>query len=59
MTTTAKRSEYEPNSDLDHDGLPRDRHTVFFLERFDGDVTSQYAMRVQIPGESLFTRVVF
>jgi len=29
----------------------RDRRTVFFLDRFDGDVTFQYAMRVQIPGE--------
>lgn len=29
----------------------RDRRTVFFLNRFDGDVTFQYAMRVQIPGE--------
>ncbi len=29
----------------------RDRRTVFFLDRFDGDMTLQYAMRVQIPGE--------
>jgi uncharacterized protein YfaS (alpha-2-macroglobulin family) len=29
----------------------RDRRTVFFLDHFDGDVTFQYAMRVQIPGE--------
>lgn len=29
----------------------RDRRTVFFLDRFDGDVTLQYTMRVQIPGE--------
>lgn len=29
----------------------RDRRTVFFLDYFDGDVTLQYAMRVQIPGE--------
>ena len=29
----------------------RDRRTVFFLDRFDGDATFQYAMRVQIPGE--------
>jgi uncharacterized protein YfaS (alpha-2-macroglobulin family) len=29
----------------------RDRRTVFFLDRFSGDVTFQYAMRVQIPGE--------
>jgi uncharacterized protein YfaS (alpha-2-macroglobulin family) len=29
----------------------RDRRTVFFIDRFDGDVTFQYAMRVQVPGE--------
>lgn len=29
----------------------RDRRTVFFIDHFDGDVTFQYAMRVQIPGE--------
>jgi hypothetical protein len=29
----------------------RDRRTVFFLDRFDGDATLQYAMRVQVPGE--------
>jgi uncharacterized protein YfaS (alpha-2-macroglobulin family) len=29
----------------------RDRRTVFFLNRFDGDATLQYAMRVQVPGE--------
>jgi len=29
----------------------RDRRTVFFLDKFDGDATFQYAMRVQIPGE--------
>jgi hypothetical protein len=29
----------------------RDRRTVFFLDRFDGDVTFKYAMRVQIPGD--------
>jgi uncharacterized protein YfaS (alpha-2-macroglobulin family) len=29
----------------------RDRRTVFFLDRFDGDVRFQYAIRVQIPGE--------
>lgn len=29
----------------------RDRRTVFFLDRFDGDTTFQYAMRVQVPGE--------
>ncbi len=29
----------------------RDRRTVFFLDRFDGDVKMQYAMRVQVPGE--------
>lgn len=28
----------------------RDRRTVFFLDRFDGDVTFQYALRVQVPG---------
>jgi alpha-2-macroglobulin len=29
----------------------RDRRTVFFLDHFDGEVTFQYAIRVQIPGE--------
>lgn len=29
----------------------RDRRTLFFLDRFDGDATFQYAIRVQIPGE--------
>ena len=29
----------------------RDRRTVFFIDNFDGDVTFQYAMRVQVPGE--------
>lgn len=29
----------------------RDRRTVFFFDRFDGDVRVQYAMRVQVPGE--------
>jgi alpha-2-macroglobulin len=29
----------------------RDRRTVFFLDSFDGDVTFQYAIRVQVPGE--------
>jgi alpha-2-macroglobulin len=29
----------------------RDRRTVFFLDYFDGDVTFQYAMRVQVPGD--------
>ena len=29
----------------------RDRRTVFFFDYFDGDVTLQYAMRVQVPGE--------
>jgi uncharacterized protein YfaS (alpha-2-macroglobulin family) len=29
----------------------RDRRTVFFLDRFDGDATFQYAMRVQVPGD--------
>ncbi len=29
----------------------RDRRTVYFLDHFDGDVTFQYAIRVQIPGE--------
>ena len=28
-----------------------DRRTVYFLDHFDGDVTFQYAIRVQIPGE--------
>jgi uncharacterized protein YfaS (alpha-2-macroglobulin family) len=29
----------------------RDRRTVFFLDSFDGEVTLQYAMRVQVPGD--------
>ncbi|HET9712418.1 MAG TPA: MG2 domain-containing protein [Pyrinomonadaceae bacterium] len=29
----------------------RDRRTVFFFDRFDGDVKVQYAMRVQVPGD--------
>ncbi|HEX2268979.1 MAG TPA: hypothetical protein VHH35_05575, partial [Pyrinomonadaceae bacterium] len=29
----------------------RDRRTVFFLDSFDGDVTFQYALRVQVPGQ--------
>jgi alpha-2-macroglobulin len=29
----------------------RDRRTVFFFDRFDGDVKVQYAMRVQVPGQ--------
>jgi uncharacterized protein YfaS (alpha-2-macroglobulin family) len=29
----------------------RDRRTVFFLYQFNGDVTFQYAMRVQVPGD--------
>jgi alpha-2-macroglobulin len=29
----------------------RDRRTVFFFDRFDGDVRVQYAMRVQVPGD--------
>ncbi|HEV2835585.1 MAG TPA: alpha-2-macroglobulin family protein, partial [Pyrinomonadaceae bacterium] len=29
----------------------RDRRTVFFIDRFDGDTTFQYAIRVQVPGE--------
>lgn len=29
----------------------RDRRTVFFLDRFDGDATFQYALRVQVPGD--------
>ncbi len=29
----------------------RDRRTVFFLDHFDGDITFQYAMRVQVPGQ--------
>ena len=29
----------------------RDRRTVFFLDEFDGDVTFQYAIRVQVPGD--------
>jgi len=29
----------------------RDRRTVFFFDRFDGDVKVQYAMRVLVPGD--------
>lgn len=29
----------------------RDRRTVYFLDSFDGDVTFQYAIRVQVPGD--------
>ena len=29
----------------------RDRRTVFFFDRFDGDAKVQYAIRVQVPGE--------
>ena len=29
----------------------RDRRTVFFFNRFDGEVKVQYAIRVQVPGE--------
>ena len=29
----------------------RDRRTVFFLNTFDGEVTLQYAIRVQVPGD--------
>jgi uncharacterized protein YfaS (alpha-2-macroglobulin family) len=29
----------------------RDNRTVFFLDYFDGNVTFQYAMRVQLPGQ--------
>ena len=29
----------------------RDNRTVIFLDRFDGEATFQYAMRVQIPGQ--------
>ncbi|HEY2961061.1 MAG TPA: MG2 domain-containing protein [Pyrinomonadaceae bacterium] len=29
----------------------RDRRTVFFLHQFNGDITFQYAMRVQVPGD--------
>ncbi|OLE53598.1 MAG: hypothetical protein AUG51_12070 [Acidobacteria bacterium 13_1_20CM_3_53_8] len=29
----------------------RDNRTVLFLDRFDGDATFQYAMRVEIPGQ--------
>ena len=29
----------------------RDNRTVFFLDYFDGGITLQYAMRVQVPGE--------
>ncbi len=29
----------------------RDRRTVFFFDRFDGEVRVQYAMRVQVPGD--------
>jgi uncharacterized protein YfaS (alpha-2-macroglobulin family) len=39
----------------------RDQKTVFFVDHFDGNVTFQYAMRVQIPGEFVVapTRVEF
>lgn len=29
----------------------RDQRTVFFLDRFDGNATFQYALRIQVPGE--------
>jgi len=29
----------------------RDNRTVFFIDYFDGDMTLQYAMRVQVPGD--------
>jgi uncharacterized protein YfaS (alpha-2-macroglobulin family) len=29
----------------------RDQRTVFFLDQFDGDVTFQYAIRIQVPGD--------
>ncbi|HMZ17940.1 MAG TPA: alpha-2-macroglobulin family protein [Blastocatellia bacterium] len=29
----------------------RDQRTAIFLDRFDGDATFQYAMRVQVPGQ--------
>jgi uncharacterized protein YfaS (alpha-2-macroglobulin family) len=29
----------------------RDNRTVFFLDYFDGGITLQYAMRVQVPGQ--------
>lgn len=29
----------------------RDNRTVFFLDYFDGDITLQYALRVQVPGD--------
>ena len=29
----------------------RDRRTAFFIDRFDGEMTFQYAIRVQVPGE--------
>jgi uncharacterized protein YfaS (alpha-2-macroglobulin family) len=29
----------------------RDEKTVYFLNDFDGEVTFQYVMRVQVPGE--------
>ena len=29
----------------------RDRRTVYFFDRFDGDMRVQYAIRVQVPGE--------
>ncbi|HWN09216.1 MAG TPA: MG2 domain-containing protein [Pyrinomonadaceae bacterium] len=29
----------------------RDNRTVFFLDYFDGEITLQYAMRVQVPGD--------
>ena len=57
----AEQLESVGNLNLDHENKNwsdwysarefRDRRTVFFLDSFDGDVTLQYAMRVQIPGE--------
>ena len=29
----------------------RDNRTVFFLDYFDGGITLQYAMRVEVPGQ--------
>jgi uncharacterized protein YfaS (alpha-2-macroglobulin family) len=29
----------------------RDRRTVFFVDTFDGDITLQYAIRIQVPGD--------
>lgn len=57
----AEQLESVGNLNLDHEDLNwsdwysarefRDRRTVFFMDRFDGDSTLRYAMRVQIPGE--------